>query len=86
MVKSMTSWRKEITSIIEDLQEELIECTLSDQELDIEFDGGFGGTEGLPFTAWTKTWVLFPICYDGAEWVGKAPRNPCEIKMEHQGG
>ena len=34
----------------------------------------------------SANWVYFPICYDGAEWVGHAPRNPCDIAMEHQGG
>ena len=60
--------------------------TLSDEGLDREFDQGYGGTEGESFTAWTAKNVYFPISYDGAEWVGYAPRNPCDIKMEHQGG
>jgi hypothetical protein len=60
--------------------------TLTDEELIAEFYDGFGGTEGVPFTAWGEKFVYFPIRYDGAEWVGSAPRNPCEIKCEHQGG
>lgn len=59
------------------------------QEIDTmlnKFDDSYGGTEGQPFTAWGKKNVYFPICYDGAEWIGWAPRNPCEIAMEHQGG
>ena len=62
------------------------ECTLSEEALKVEFDAGYGGSEGAPFTAWGKSWVYFPIVYDGAEWVGHAPRNPCEISMKHQGG
>ena len=65
---------------------EEIKCTLSEAELKVNFDTGYGGTEGQPFTAWGKNYVYFPICYDGAEWVGSAPRNPCDISLEHQGG
>lgn len=61
-------------------------CTLTDEELSISFDGGFGGTEGSAFTAWGEAYVYFPICYDGAEWVGYAPRNPSNESMRHQGG
>ena len=61
-------------------------CTLSDEELKKDFDSGYGRTEGAPFTAWGEKWVYFPICYDGAEWVGSVPRNPCDISLEHQGG
>lgn len=61
-------------------------CTLSEAELKEEFYGGYGGTNGKPFTAWGEKWVYFPICYDGSEWVGCAPRNPCDIAMDHQGG
>ena len=60
--------------------------TLTDEELIAEFDNGFGGIEGVPFTAWGEKFVYFPICYDGTEWVGSAPRNPCETKCAHQGG
>ena len=61
-------------------------CTINEDGLKVEFDDDFGETEGQPFTAWGEKWVYFPICYDGAEWVGSAPRNPCEIAMKHQGG
>jgi len=61
-------------------------CTLSDSEMKENFSSGYGGTEGVAFTAWGKNWVYFPICYDGAEWIGHAPRNPCDTSMEHQGG
>lgn len=54
--------------------------------LDTEFDDGYGATEGCPFTLWTKDYVYFPICYDGAERCGSAPRNPGNVALEHQGG
>lgn len=61
-------------------------CTLTDAGLLEEFNSGYGGSEGAPFTAWGDKWVYFPLVYDGAEWVGHAPRNPCDIAMDHQGG
>lgn len=60
--------------------------TLSGKELNKVFDTGFGGEEGKPFTAWGEKYVYFPICYDGAEWVGSAPRNICDEKTQHLGG
>jgi len=81
----MTTWRSMIKYITAK-GETIIACTISDEELDREFDDGYGGTEGVPFTAWSENWVYFPIQYDGSEWVGRAPRNPCDISMVHQGG
>lgn len=88
----MTSWK---TSWKESLYDEraahgddtpIICCTLSDEAMAKQFDAGYGGTNGEPFTAWSETRVYFPICYDGAEWVGSAPRNPCTESLRHQGG
>ena len=81
-----TSWKKEFKEVEAELGETIIECTLTEQEQNTSFYGGYGGVEGKRFTAWTENYVLFPIAYDGAEWVGYAPRNPCDIAMEHQGG
>jgi hypothetical protein len=58
--------------------------TLTDKQLNKSFDNG--GPKGEPFTAWGEKYVYFPVCYDGAEWVGSAPRNPCDKATEHQGG
>lgn len=60
--------------------------TLTDEQLDREFDNGYGCTEGDAFTVWTKNHVYFPICYDGAEWVGFVSRNPDGKPTNHQGG
>ena len=60
--------------------------TLTEQAMVREFDCGFGGVEGTPFTLWTKNHVYFPICYDGAEWVGSVSRNPDGKPTQHQGG
>lgn len=64
----------------------VIACTLSPAAMSWPFDSGFGGTCGEPFTAWTRDRVYFPVCYDGAEWVGSAPRHPCDEATEHVGG
>lgn len=66
--------------------DKIIACTLTEEELLEEFHTGYGSIEGKAFTAWGEKYVYFPICYDGAEWVGKAPRNPCNEATEHMGG
>jgi hypothetical protein len=81
-----TNWRIEIASAIGKNDDKLIHCTLSEDELDVLFNSSYGGGEGKPFTAWGEKYVYFPIVYDGAEWVGWAPRNPCDEAMVHQGG
>ena len=82
------TWREKINREMEKNGElcGLIACTLTDGQLDTPFDSGFGGIEGKPFTAWTENRVYFPVVYDGAEWVGSVPRNPCDEATEHQGG
>jgi len=60
--------------------------TLSADELAVVFYTGYGLTYGVPFTAWGEKYVYFPVGYDGSEWVGWAPRNPCDIKCDHIGG
>ena len=85
----MTTWKREFDEFYEAEQKKndtIIACTLTDDEMNAEFDGGYGGNEGKPFTAWSDKYVYFPICYDGSEWVGRAPRNPCDEATEHQGG
>lgn len=63
-----------------------MKTTLTEEGLNKEFNCGFGGSEGEPFTAWGEKYVYFPVVYDGAEWVGSAPRNPCKEKCSHVGG
>ncbi len=84
----MTTWRKELESAFIETGDDFdkMVSTLSEQELDREFDDGYGGTNGSPFTAWGEAFVYFPVCYDGAEWVGYAPRNPCDRATNHWGG
>lgn len=63
-----------------------MESTLSNDELTTFFDAGVGSPNGSIFTAWGDKYVYFPVCYDGYESVGYAPRNPCEESTTHQGG
>jgi hypothetical protein len=79
------NWRNMITQALPK-GENIIACTISDEELDRKFYDGYGSIDGTPFTAWSENWVYFPLCYDGSESVGSAPRNPCDRSMEHQGG
>jgi hypothetical protein len=84
----MANWEQKLKEAFESNKEDFSQmvCTLSKEERLIEFDDGWGGAEGAPFTAWGDKYVYFPICYDGSEWVGCAPRNPCNEAMSHQGG
>lgn len=66
--------------------DEIIACTLTEEELNRKFDSSFGLTNGKPFTAWSENYVYFPVVYDGSESVGRTPRNPCDEATEHQGG
>jgi len=80
----MSNWNELIKSC---LQGDIItHCTLTSQELCKEFDAGYGGSEGKTFTAWSEKYVYFPVVYDGAEWVGRAPRNVCDEVTDHMGG
>ena len=84
-----TNWREDITEALAENGETWADVeahTLTDEQLDKKFDHGYGGTEGAPFTLWTKNNVYFPGCYDGAEWVQSVPRNPNGHATEHVGG
>lgn len=86
---SSTTWRKKIESMLNELGcdwDALESITLNEAELDRAFDDGYGTVEGAPFTAWTRDYVLFPVVYDGSEWVGCVPRNPNGYATEHWGG
>lgn len=65
---------------------DVVLCTLSGSELDVEFDDGYGSAEGKPFTLWTANRVYFPSVYDGAEDCESVPRNPCNEAVGHVGG
>lgn len=75
----MTTWRKELTYCFKrsgDTPANLEFCTLSEDELDVEFDNDLGVVEGKPFVAHTLGYVYFSFSYDGSEWVNYVPRHP----------
>lgn len=89
MIDYHTTWRRELSQALADNGEsfdDVVSTTLTDAQLDTRFYAGYGGEEGSPFTLWTSNRVYFPICYDGAEWVGSAARNPDGKPTKHQGG
>jgi len=81
----MATWRELIGRALHD-GDVLISNTLSEEEMDREFDSDYGAEEGLPFTAWSKDWVYFPVGYDGSERVRSVPRNPNGEATPHLGG
>lgn len=78
-MKLTSNW-KELIQYKMELQgetfEDVVECTLTDEDLMVEFYSGHGMSEGKPFTLWTTNRVYFPVVYDGAEWVESVSRNP----------
>lgn len=80
----MKNWKELIKEAAK--SDVIIHCTLSDEELNINFDNGYGLVEGKPFTAWSEKRVYFPVCFDGLECVESVPRNPCDESCEHFGG
>lgn len=82
----ITSWKKMFESGWPDETLTALVIKGGDEAWSREFDSGYGSTQGAEFTAWSDEWVYFPICYDGREWIGRAPRNPGGEAMVHQGG
>lgn len=86
---ALTTWRKRLEIIMamyKDSFDNCEQCTLTEDELDVEFEDDYGLTEGQPFTVWTKTRIYFPACYDGAEWVSSVSRHPDSKPTLHIGG
>lgn len=82
----MATWRELIKDETDARNNDvIIASTLTEEQLDQQFDDGYGGSEGIPFTAWSETRVYFPVVYDGKEWVGSLPRNPSDEVTYYQG-
>jgi hypothetical protein len=84
----LKNWRELIQEEMEKQNEtfdDVVHSTLSEDELSKLFSIGYGWINGTPFTLWTKNRVYFPAEYDGSEFVGSAPRNPCNEKTKHIG-
>ena len=85
----MENWKEMIEEEMKSRGETLSDIeqnTLTDSEMIEKFYSGYGGTGGNPFTVWTAKTVYFPVCYDGAEWVGSVSRHPDGKPTSHQGG
>lgn len=79
---STTTWRKELPDDIGPI----VAVAPDEAVLDVEFDPGYGGSEGPEVLIWTETHVYFPVVYDGSEWLDSAPRNPQAEGQGHVGG
>lgn len=60
--------------------------TMSEADMDKQFNSDFGGVGGCAFTVWTTASVYFPVIYDGATWVGRVSRHPDGKPTTAQGG
>jgi len=52
---------------------------------DWEINSGYGAEEVFPIHAWSDNWVYFICCYDGATWLSKVPRHPCNDEPKVHG-
>lgn len=85
----MSSWKELLCEALAEEGESWEDVegnTMSDAQMSEQFDYGYGAPEGTPFTVWTKRSVYFPLCYDGAEWVGRVARHPDGEPTCHLGG
>lgn len=89
MGRELVTWRKLMTEALEERGEvwsDILSYYPSDLDWDKPFDDDYGGTEGVPFHAWTANRVYFCVCYDGAEWVSSVPRSFSLEDPKHHGG
>jgi hypothetical protein len=91
----MTTWRKQLDHArtwsefgdpVQRDESPVVAVAPGESVLDIEFDDGYGGSNGKPVLIWTGQRVYFPVVYDGAEWLGSAPRDPVTWGQAHVGG
>lgn len=84
----MSTWREDLAITMKDNGDfgPVIAYAPDEAAFDVEFDGGYGLSEGPAVLAWTESHVYFPVVYDGSEWMGSAPRNPQGEGQEHVGG
>lgn len=75
----LDNWKDLISEEMEkhgECWEDLVSCTMTDEEAEEGFERDHEGPHGREFTAWTKNRVYFPFCYDGFEGCKSVPRNP----------
>lgn len=83
----ITNWKTMIEEEMErykDSFDNVVSCTLSDEELLVDFDSDYGAEEGESFTLWTKNRVYFSHSYDGSEFVSSVSRHPTNIPFVHK--
>lgn len=81
-----STWRDLITEEFKVTKEcwgDVLSCTLTEEDLDVQFDEGYGAILGKPFTLWTNKRVYFPKDYDGVEECCSVSRNPDGKPTEH---
>lgn len=89
----MTNWKDELEKYNDNFEAINIEGKMylgnkvksALRVLSREFNSGYGGTEGHSFFAWSINWVYFCHTYDGAESIGRIPRDPSKEKVRHIG-
>jgi hypothetical protein len=88
MDDDLTTWRQQLAKEMqaEEDTSPVVAVAPSEGVLDVQFDAGYGGSEGPDVLIWTEQRVYFPVVYDGAEWLGSAPRNPQPEGQCHLGG
>jgi len=81
----MNCWKNMLVEEMEKYGEtiaDIISNTMTEEQMNEVFDDGYGIAYGCSFTVWTEKSVYFPVCYDGAEWVGRVARNWLVISFE----
>lgn len=87
MRHTRTTWREEILEALEEAGErwdDVVHCTLSDEELDKPFTRSHGGSIGINFGLWTHEHVYFACLYDGDTWASYVPRHPNADPIDYQ--
>lgn len=86
---TMTTWKALLDAAFAQTGEswsDVVVNTMTTEEMDRQFDAGYGSPQGIPFTVWTQTTVYFPHCYDGEETVAFVARHPNGEPTPHIGG
>lgn len=82
----LTTWREALQKARGDDTTPIVHIAPDESVMDVRFYAGYGGAYGPAILVWTEERVYFPVQYDGAEWLGSAPRNPTNEGQDHEGG
>lgn len=85
-MSSITTWQDEFAKVSADDHSKVVAIASGEEVLTVRFDAGWGGVEGPQILIWTEDYVYFPVVYDGAEELCRAPRNPRPEPQAHVGG